>query len=301
MAWFEAHEELPRHPKTLKLARTLRMSKYETIGLLWCLFSWGLTAARKDGALPGMTASDIAMALDWPAKKAGELVDALLYAGYLERTGDTFYIHDWYDYSGKLMDKREADKLRKSAERAGRRGPENTGNSAPCPPDIQRTSDGNPIVTVPNSTVPDSTIENSEDNYPPADGTMSDDIVCRTKDVRRIVSEWNALGLGQVKNISPESQRAKLLRTRVKQNGVETVIAAIRRIRDSAFLQGQNQKSWIITFDWFLKPGNFQKVLEGNYDSREARAAENPTGMDALRALHELYAEEEAHDEEGDH
>ena len=23
---------------------------------------------------------------------------------------------------------------------------------------------------------------------------------------------------------------------------------------------------WVITFDWFIKPNNFIKVLEGNYD-----------------------------------
>ena len=49
MAWFEAHETLARHPKTLKLARHLKAERRYAVGLLYDLFSWGLTAADKDG------------------------------------------------------------------------------------------------------------------------------------------------------------------------------------------------------------------------------------------------------------
>ena len=33
-------------------------------------------------------------------------------------------------------------------------------------------------------------------------------------------------------------------------------------------LQGKNSRGWTITFDWFVNPTNFQKVLEGNYDRK---------------------------------
>ena len=36
--WFEAHDSLPRHPKTLKLARLLSLNQMEAVGLLWLLF-----------------------------------------------------------------------------------------------------------------------------------------------------------------------------------------------------------------------------------------------------------------------
>ena len=62
--WFEAHETMARHPKTLKLARLLKVDRRYAVGLLHDLFSWGLTAAEKDGALRGMEAVDIASALD---------------------------------------------------------------------------------------------------------------------------------------------------------------------------------------------------------------------------------------------
>ena len=43
---------------------------------------------------------------------------------------------------------------------------------------------------------------------------------------------------------------------------------AIENVKKSRFLQGDNERGFVITFDWFLKPSNFQKVLEGNYDDR---------------------------------
>lgn len=119
MAWFEAHETMARHPKTLKLARLLGTERRYAVGLLHDLFSWGLTAAAKDGMLRGMEGDDIASALDAPpGKKARALMQALVDSGYLDLRDGVYYIHDWYDYAGKLMDKREADRKRKAASSA---------------------------------------------------------------------------------------------------------------------------------------------------------------------------------------
>ena len=90
--------------------------------------------------------------------------------------------------------------------------------------------------------------------------------VCRTQDVRRIVQAWNTLGLQQVTKLAPDSKRGTMLRTRVREYGTEAVLQAIEKIRQSAFLRGQNAKGWVITFEWFVRPNNFPKVLEGNYD-----------------------------------
>ena len=57
-----------------------------------------------------------------------------------------------------------------------------------------------------------------------------------------------------------------MLHARIAEYGVEEVLKAIEKIRNSAFLKGQNPKGWVITFEWFVRPNNFPKVLEGNYD-----------------------------------
>lgn len=126
------------------------------------------------------------------------------------------------------------------------------------------------------------------------DLTDSCESVCRTKDVRRIVESWNALGLGQIVRLSPESKRGGNLRARVNEYGVQKVLDAIEAIRDSDFLRGQNKDGWIITFDWFVKPNNFAKVLEHNYDRRspQAGARQPQSSMDDLRELHDLFGKE---------
>ena len=106
------------------------------------------------------------------------------------------------------------------------------------------------------------------------DKTDSIESVCRTGDVRRVKDAWNALGLGQITAITSDTTRGKNLKARINQNGVDKVLEAIERIKKSSFLQGQSKKGWIITFDWFVKPTNFLKVLEGNYDDHEEQTKE---------------------------
>lgn len=88
----------------------------------------------------------------------------------------------------------------------------------------------------------------------------------RQTDVRQVVIEWNTLeefGITPVKRMTPKREQA--VKARIRQNCVEDILEAIENIRRSTFLQGQNKNGWMVTFDWFLKPGNFAKVFEGQY------------------------------------
>lgn len=150
MAWYEAHQTMARHPKTLKLARLIKQDRRYAVGLLHDLFSWALDVAGKYGELPGLEAEDIAVALDVPGKKGLAIVTALMESGFLERDDHgTYSIHDWYDYAGKLMERRESDKQRQADNRR-KRAEKSTEN----PRDVRVTSNGNPYATVPYSTVP---------------------------------------------------------------------------------------------------------------------------------------------------
>ena len=82
-------------------------------------------------------------------------------------------------------------------------------------------------------------------------------------------------GIAQIKRIVDGSIRSKQLKSRISQYGEDAIIEAIDRIRRSKFLQGDNNRGWIITFDWFIKPSNFAKVYEGNYDNTAPRQADN--------------------------
>lgn len=117
--------------------------------------------------------------------------------------------------------------------------------------------------------------------------TDSKESVCRTGDVRRITEAWNALGLGQISKLTGSSKRGGMLRARVNEYGADAVLNAIEKIRNSSFLRGQNRRGWTITFDWFVRPNNFPKVLEGQYDDHEGTASgyDRRDGVDFTKIL----------------
>lgn len=87
------------------------------------------------------------------------------------------------------------------------------------------------------------------------------------RDIDILIREWNGLGLTQIKSV--KSNRLKMVQARLKEFPLQEIVQAINSIRLSSFLKGQNNNSWMITFDWFIKPNNFIKVLEGNYIDKE--------------------------------
>lgn len=107
------------------------------------------------------------------------------------------------------------------------------------------------------------------------DSTVPKGTVCRAKDVRRVIEEWNKTDFTHIERISPDSKRGGLLRKRVNDYGVDKVIEAIQRANRSSFLKGNNRNGWTADFNWFIRPENFQKVLEGNYDNREETGGSN--------------------------
>ena len=97
---------------------------------------------------------------------------------------------------------------------------------------------------------------------------VSKDTICQT-DVRRVIEEWNKLqevGINPIRDIKPSSKRYQLLKGRIREYGIDEVLNAINNVRNSDFLRGENNRGWMITFDWFVKPNNFIKTLEGNYN-----------------------------------
>lgn len=105
------------------------------------------------------------------------------------------------------------------------------------------------------------------------DITISKDIVCQTETVRPdtkpIIEAWNSLSkisaIKPITKLSTSSKRYQSLIARLKDYSVEDILKAIENIKGNEFLKGNNRRNWIITFDWFVKPNNFPKVLENHY------------------------------------
>ncbi len=111
--------------------------------------------------------------------------------------------------------------------------------------------------------------------------TVSKDTVCST-DVQRIAEAWNSLsslGIASISKITPKTNREQMLKKRIKDYGVDAILQAINNIRNSDFLQGKGKHGFIITFDWFIRPNNFPKVLEGNYDNQKGGGRSGKLGQ----------------------
>ena len=90
-----------------------------------------------------------------------------------------------------------------------------------------------------------------------------------------VVKAWNSIGIASpsvksVSNVNHGSMRDQMLSARIAEYGLDEMLRAVENVRNSDFLKGRNKSGWVITFDWFIRPNNFVKVLEGNYNDKES-------------------------------
>lgn len=90
--------------------------------------------------------------------------------------------------------------------------------------------------------------------------------------INQIINLWNSLdgNIPKITALNTGTKRYKLLNARINEYGLDDVIKAIKNIRQSRFLQGY-VNDFAITFDWFVRPNNFIKVLEGNYTDKQSQ------------------------------
>lgn len=107
--WIESHIELLGHYKTTHLMRLLHLNNRHTaVGLLHSFWWWCLVNAP-DGNLTGIDPEDIARGCLW-TEGGHILLLALKKAGFVD-ADDT--VHDWAQYTGRLVDQRSRDAERK--------------------------------------------------------------------------------------------------------------------------------------------------------------------------------------------
>ena len=114
--WIESHQQLANHPKLKRLARLLGVSKQAAIGYLHLLWWWALDYAPQGQIMPPFESEDIADAMEYSGDPDA-IIEALVSAGFLDRNTEGLQIHDWYDYAGKLLEKKESDRIRKARQR----------------------------------------------------------------------------------------------------------------------------------------------------------------------------------------
>ena len=115
-SWIKSYQSLREHPKTRKLARRNGIGGIRgAIGLLHCLWWWAADYAP-DGDLTKHDTEDVAVACEWDGEPA-EIIKHLVDCGFLENN-DGLHIHDWSDYAGALIERRDRNAERMRQTRA---------------------------------------------------------------------------------------------------------------------------------------------------------------------------------------
>lgn len=150
MAWIELHQSLWTHRKTILLAANLGIDELYAGAHMAKLWTWALDNAQ-NGDLSGLPSKVIAFGAGWKGN-ADDFVQAACLSGWLDESNGSYILHDWYDYAGRLIEKKTANKERMRNKRAT---------------NVQRTNDertahvqGLPNLTIPNHTLPISCCSN---------------------------------------------------------------------------------------------------------------------------------------------
>lgn len=115
--------------------------------------------------------------------------------------------------------------------------------------------------------------EENKENISVADATVSESnsddqrTADEARDFYNSKIDENHSGMTKIKSRITGRRKAMLL-SRIKEYGKESVGTVIDEATKSSFLGGGGPKGWKADFEWIMRPNNFPKVLDGNYNNQ---------------------------------
>ena len=283
----------PDSMKFKRLCRRLGMTPVVAAGTLELL--WIATARNAPpGDIGRFSNEDIAIQVYWEGD-ADELVEALVETGWLDLSQQhRLVVHDWHEHAPRYIHAWMKSKGLTFASCSPAVSTTGLTTVQPIEPPIEATAvatieGGIPNLTVPNLTVP---LEDSHMSGKP------DACDKASKDAAEVLEHWNR-AMGQ--QCRWTDKRLVAFRQRWKSPfWRENWQQAIQRAASSSFCRGERGDGWAANFEWFLKPDTVTKLLEGNYDDREAKPKAKPVTFgqqrqqNTLDLLERLKAQEDA-------
>jgi len=90
------------------------------------------------------------------------------------------------------------------------------------------------------------------------------------------------------KIITPLSgKRKSMIKARITEHGKDNFCLVFEKALKSDFLKGQNNRGWVATFDWMIKPSNFEKILSGNYDNKNIQSGK---GVNKTLKINDIWS-----------
>lgn len=114
--------------------------------------------------------------------------------------------------------------------------------------------------------------------------SSSNELPCETSqphvegiDYKKLVDFFNSetKGIFGIVKYPISDTRKGQIRARIREHGKDVFVSAIHKAFESDFLKGANNKGFKATFDWIIKPTNFEKILSNNYDNKLASIGNN--------------------------
>lgn len=104
------------------------------------------------------------------------------------------------------------------------------------------------------------------------DSTRENDLALPNGFVLRVRAFWNTLSknIEKISDINPRTPRYEALSYLFKNFGKDQILVALDNVSKSAFLLG-DVSDFEITFEWFLDPKNFRKILSGKYQQNYSK------------------------------
>lgn len=94
-----------------------------------------------------------------------------------------------------------------------------------------------------------------------------------------VVEKFNSICISFPKVSKLTENREKTIKARLREYSMQDIITVFEKAESSDFLKGKSG-TFKASFDWLMKPANFIKVLEGNYDNRNGLSDFGLVGAD---------------------
>lgn len=278
VAWLQSEQSLLGHPKTKRAAKALGISIPTMIGHLHCLWYWALDYA-KDGVLEGYELWEIAEAALWEGDP-DTFVAALRDCGrdddpgFLEVDEVGLCIHDWYDYAGKLIEKRVADAERKRVERDVKKPSDAPsgdvrGTSNGCPTDVAGRVPNQP--NQPKNTGGADAPGEPVDNSPATPRPPS-----RTALIRGRFDHWRETFPEKTAKMTLTKDRQRAIGARLAEGiAPEVIDQAVTNAHDAPWWNGAQDGEWKADIKTICGKGSTVERLAANV--RQAKPVGSPS------------------------
>ena len=267
-------------PKILELRSEYGL---EGLGLYWCIVE--TLAEEEDGYINPKLLGGISVGYGIAKVKLQEYIDFMLKVELLCEDENGYY-------SERMM---KHKKIRRALSNAGKRGANERWGDRGANAKTQK-SDGHPNADSSKSDGHPNAKSSKSDGHPNAKERKGkkkkgkenkgkyylDTYVSLSKatpsthheiDYEAIVNFFNDETQGVFgKVMYPISKnRQDSIRARIKDFGLDGFAEMVRKATRSNFLKGDNKGGFVAKFDWMIRPSNFQKIIEGNYENKQQK------------------------------